>query len=97
MVKELSVNPRGVAVGPRRRALLDYVIVLTEEPWAVKEEHILAMRKQGYSDQAIGAANFIAGFFAWCNRAIDGLGVPLEEYWPEEVRAREEEVKSTPR
>ena len=50
----------------------------------------------GYSDQAIAAANFIAGFFSWCNRVIGGLGVPLEEYWDEDIRDREEAVKHNP-
>ena len=36
------------------------------------------MRAQGYSDEAISVANFVTGFFAWCNRAVDGLGVSLE-------------------
>ena len=67
-------------VTPARRALLDYVIQLTEKPWEVKETHVLAMREHGYSDEAICVANFVTGFFAWCNRAIDGLGVPLEQH-----------------
>ena len=54
------------------------------------------MRSGGYSDQAIAAANFITGFFAWCNRVIDGLGVPLEDYWDEDLRNREEAVKRNP-
>ena len=75
-------------MSPARKALLDYVITLTVEPWAVNEDQIRAMRVQGFSDQAICAVNQITGFFAWCNRTIDGLGVPMEEYWPTDVRAR---------
>ena len=68
--------------------MLDYVITLTEKPWECTREQIEAMRVQGFSDQAICAVNQITGFFAWCNRTIDGLGVPMEEYWPEDVRVR---------
>ena len=70
--------------------------VLNETPWAVTEKHVIAMRDNGFSDEAISVTNLVACFFAWCNRVVDGLGAPLEDYWPEEIRAREEEVKSTP-
>jgi len=95
-VSGLKQNPRTVAVASRQRALLDYVIQLTEAPWDVTEDLVVGMRSVGYSNEAIAAANFITGFFAWCNRVIDGLGVPLEDYWDEDVRAREEAVKRNP-
>ena len=95
-MKSLRKNVYTAKVTPAQRAMLDYVIKVTVEPWAVTESDIVAMREKGYSDQAIAAANFISGFFAWCNRAIDCLGVPMEDFWPEEIRAREAEVKATP-
>ncbi len=76
--------------------MLDYVIVLTETPWVVTEQHVTNMRDNGFSDQAIAVTNLVACFFAWCNRVIDGLGVPMEDFWPEEIRAREVEVKRRP-
>ena len=66
--------------------MLDYCITLTETPWLVKREQIEAMRTQGFSDQAIAVVNHVTAFFAWCNRAVDGLGVPLEPRWEEEDR-----------
>lgn len=77
-------DPRTAEVGPARRALLDYVIVLTERPWETCEAQIRRLREAGYSDPAIAMANQVAGFFAWANRTVDGLGVPLEPGWPEE-------------
>lgn len=61
--------------------MLDYVSVLTVAPATVTESHIQAMRREGMSDEAILEANQIAGFFAWCNRTVDGLGVELEAFW----------------
>ena len=75
--------------------MLDYVIVLTEAPWEVTEDLIAAMRAHGFTDQAIAVVNYVACFFAWCNRVVDGLGVPMEERWPAEIRALEERIKST--
>ena len=96
MVKALKNDPRTVELSAARRAMVDYVICLTETPWAVDESMIIAMREQGLSDEAISVTNLVACFFAWCNRVVDGLGVQLEDYWPEAVRADEERVRSTP-
>ena len=93
----IKLDPRGATVSEARRAMLDYVIVLTEAPWAVTEDLVIAMRNHGFSDQAIAVTNLVACFFAWCNRIVDGLGIPMEDFWPEELRAREQEVKQTPR
>ena len=78
-MRNLKKDPRTAPVGPARRAMLDYVNVLTETLWAVTEAHVVAMREQGFSDQAIFEANQIAGFFAWVNRSVEGLGVELED------------------
>ena len=76
--------------------MLDYVIALTETPWAVTRKQVEAMREHGFSDEAITVVNLVACFFAWCNRVVDGLGIELEDFWPQEVQAREAAVKARP-
>lgn len=61
--------------------MLDYVRILTIRPASVTEEDIIRLRDNGFGDKAILEINQIAGFFAWCNRTIDGLGVELEDFW----------------
>lgn len=61
--------------------MLEYVEVLTRTPARVVRSHIEALRGSGFSDVAILEINQITGFFAWCNRTIDGLGVQLEDFW----------------
>jgi len=61
--------------------MLDYVRILTIRPASVTEEDIFRLRDNGFGDKAILEINQIAGFFAWCNRTIDGLGVELEDFW----------------
>ncbi len=61
--------------------MLDYVAKLTESPSKVEHQDILDLRSAGYSDRAILDINQITGFFAWCNRTVDGLGVELEDFW----------------
>lgn len=63
------------------RAMLDYVAKLTEAPATVSEADIVYLREVGFGDKAILEINQITGFFAWCNRTVDGLGVELEDFW----------------
>ena len=63
------------------RAMLDYVAKVTLAPATVEEADILRLREVGFGDKAILEINQIAGFFAWCNRTVDGLGVELEDFW----------------
>jgi uncharacterized peroxidase-related enzyme len=63
------------------RAMLDYVARLTLTPAEVEEDDIIRLREVSFGDKAILEINQITGFFAWCNRTIDGLGVKLEDFW----------------
>ena len=63
------------------RAMLDYVAKLTLTPAGVEEADVIRLREAGFGDKAILEINQIAGFFAWCNRTVDGLGVELEDFW----------------
>ena len=96
-MQSLKHDPRHAQLSPARRAMLDYVIAVTEKPWAVTQDMVTNMRDNGFSDQAIAVVNLVACFFAWCNRVVDGLGVPMEDFWPEDVRAKEAEVKARAR
>ncbi|MXZ73968.1 MAG: peroxidase [Gemmatimonadetes bacterium] len=63
------------------RTMLDYVRKLTLAPASTSESDIVALREVGFGDKAILEINQITGFFAWCNRTVDGLGVELEAFW----------------
>lgn len=61
--------------------MLDYVARLTLAPSTIQEPDIIRLRQAGFGDKAILEINQITGFFAWCNRTVDGLGVELEDFW----------------
>ncbi len=63
------------------RAMLNYVAKLTQAPATVTKSDVTRLRRVGFGDKAILEINQITGFFAWCNRTVDGLGVELEEFW----------------
>lgn len=66
------------------RAMLDYVTTVTLTPAKTTEAEIIRLREVGFGDKAILEINQIAGFFAWCNRTVDGLGVEMEDFWNQE-------------
>ena len=72
---------RQARLSDANRAMLDYVAKLTLTPAKVEEVDIIRLRETGFGDKAILEINQITGFFAWCNRTIDGLGVELEDFW----------------
>ena len=72
---------RNAELNPADRAMLDYVARLTLTPSKIAEEDVTRLHEVGFGDKAILEINQIAGFFAWCNRTVDGLGVELEDFW----------------
>lgn len=68
-------------LNPADRAMLDYVAKLTLTPAQMEEEDVAKLRAEGFGEKAILEINQITGFFAWCNRTVDGLGVELEDFW----------------
>ena len=71
-------------ISPMDRALLDYAVKLTREPWAMKQIDIQMLREPGWSDAAILDLNLVASYYAFVNRLADGLGVRLEARWAPE-------------
>ena len=80
-VEAFKVDYRSVELAPEERAMLDYVAKLTRAPASIERSDVEALRVAGFEDRAILDINQITGFFAWCNRTVDGLGVELESYW----------------
>ena len=58
--------------------MLRYVEKLTLRPGEVERDDLDALRRQGFSDSAIGDVAINAALFAFMNRIVDGLGGALE-------------------
>ena len=80
-VETMKRDYRQAALSLVDRAMLDYVAKLTLTPALTQESDVLRLREAGFGDKAILEINQITGFFAWCNRTVDGLGVELEDFW----------------
>ena len=60
------------------RAMLDYVLKLTEAPATVRQTDVGELRAAGFDDRGIHDICTITAYFAFVNRIADGLGVELE-------------------
>lgn len=59
-------------------AAMRYARALTQEPAAMQEAAVAALRDAGYTDGEILELNQVAAYFAYANRTVQGLGVTTE-------------------
>ena len=64
----MVMNFRAARLSPRERAMLDFAVKLTAEPWAIEEADRAALRKAGFSARDIWDIAAVAGFFNMSNR-----------------------------
>lgn len=78
----LSTDYRSAPLEPADRAMLDYAVKLTREPWSVERADVDALRDAGFSDLAVLDVAQVTAYYAYVNRLADGLGVELETVRP---------------
>jgi uncharacterized peroxidase-related enzyme len=66
--EHLVMNYRAARLGKRQRAMLDFAVRLTTEPWAVEDEDRDRLRHAGFSERDIWDIAAVAGFFNMSNR-----------------------------
>jgi uncharacterized peroxidase-related enzyme len=64
----MAMNFRAARLSPRERAMLDFAVKLTAEPWAIEEVDREALRTAGFSARDIWDIAAVAGFFNMSNR-----------------------------
>jgi uncharacterized peroxidase-related enzyme len=64
----MVMNYRAASLSKRQRAMLDFAVKLTAEPWAVEEEDRAQLRHAGFTDRDIFDIAAIAAFFNMSNR-----------------------------
>jgi uncharacterized peroxidase-related enzyme len=64
----LVMNYRAARLSKRERAMLDFAVKLTGEPWLVEEEDRARLRRAGFSEGDIWDVAAVAGFFNMTNR-----------------------------
>jgi len=68
-IGELMVmNYRAARLSKRERAMIDFAVKLTAEPWLVEEEDRERLRRAGFKEHDIWDIAAVAGFFNMSNR-----------------------------
>ncbi len=78
---------RTAGLTDRQVAMLDFVEDLSMAPPRSSRATVEGLRGLEWSDAAILDMTQVAAYFAFVNRMANGLGVELEERWPEDVKA----------
>jgi uncharacterized peroxidase-related enzyme len=64
----MVMNYRAARLSARTRAMLDFAVKLSVEPWAVEEPDREELRRVGFSDRDIWDIAAVAGFYNMSNR-----------------------------
>jgi uncharacterized peroxidase-related enzyme len=64
----MVMNYRTARLSQRERAMLDFAVKLSAEPWLVEEDDRARLRVAGFSDRDIWDIAGVAGFFNMTNR-----------------------------
>ena len=64
----MVMNYRAARLSKRQRAMLDFAVKLTAEPWTVEEEDREALRKVGFSQRDVWDIAAVTGFYNMTNR-----------------------------
>jgi uncharacterized peroxidase-related enzyme len=79
--EQIVMNYRAADLDKRQRAMLDFAVKLTVEPWTVEESDREGLRKAGFSDRDIWDIAAIAGFFNMTNRIASAIDMrPNSQY-----------------
>ena len=64
----MVMNYRAARLSKRHRAMLDFSVKLTAEPWAIEDGDREALRKAGFNERDIWDIAAVAGFYNMSNR-----------------------------
>jgi uncharacterized peroxidase-related enzyme len=79
--EQIVMNYRAADLDKRQRAMLDFAVKLTVEPWTIEESDREGLRKVGFSDRDIWDIAAIAGFFNMTNRIASAIDMrPNSQY-----------------
>ncbi|HKA22616.1 MAG TPA: peroxidase [Blastocatellia bacterium] len=75
LVEALKEDYRTAPIDESDRAMLDYVVQLTQDATKISKNDHEKLRAVGFDDKAILQITLIASWFNYINRVADALGV----------------------
>ena len=82
----MVMNYRAAPLSPRQRAMLDFAVKLTAEPWKVEDEDRARLREVGFSDRDIWDVSAVAAFFNMSNRVASATDMRPNEVYHRQAR-----------
>lgn len=84
LAERLEADYRRAGLSEKRVAMLDYSVKLTVSPAKVTQDDVGKLTEAGFSDIDILHIAEVVGYYAYANRMADGLGIPLEDWIPDD-------------
>ncbi|WP_299869267.1 peroxidase-related enzyme [uncultured Hoeflea sp.] len=79
--EQMVMNYRAAALEPQQRAMLDFAVLMTEDPARIEEADRQALRDAGFSDRDIWDIAAVASFYNMSNRMASATDMrPNPEY-----------------
>jgi uncharacterized peroxidase-related enzyme len=66
--EQIVMNYRVARIDKRQRAMLDFAVKLTVQPWSVEDADREKLRRAGFSERDIWDVAAVTGFFNMSNR-----------------------------
>ncbi len=85
----MAMNYRAARLSRRERAMLDFAVKLTAEPWLVDEADRDKLRRAGFSDRDIWDIAAVAGFFNMSNRVASATDMRPNSVYHGQARGRQ--------
>ncbi len=82
----MAMNFRAARLSQRERAMLEFSVKLTAEPWLVEEEDREALRRAGFSDRDIWDIAAVVGFFNMSNRVASATDMRPNSVYHRQAR-----------
>jgi uncharacterized peroxidase-related enzyme len=82
---QIEADWRTAPVSEPRRAMLRYSVKLTHTPGDMVRADVDALRTAGFSDRDVLDITEVVGYYAYVNRIADALGVPVEDWIPDDA------------
>ncbi len=80
LVDQIKQDYRKAKLDVRTRAIMDFAILISDDPHAVKAATVEDLRSKGLTDEDVLDVVQITGFFNYYNLMADALGVEPEEF-----------------
>jgi uncharacterized peroxidase-related enzyme len=80
MVRALETDYTQAALTAEERAMVDYVVKLTQDATRISRADHECLRQNGFDDKGILQITLIASWFNYINRVADALGVGREPF-----------------